>query len=85
MSDINSDQVYVPTERADVDSTGITQRKRKYADGKKLWKKNSQGMAQDMVIVVSAEYDKANHRWNYTLKDLAGKPVEGTTKESDLG
>ncbi|KAL8809299.1 MAG: hypothetical protein Q9223_001700 [Gallowayella weberi] len=84
MSDTSTDQKHVPIDRADVDSTGITPRKRKYNDGKKLRKKNSQGMFEFDVTIVSAQYDSAKHRWEYTLKDYAGNPIAGTTKETDL-
>ncbi|KAL8727738.1 MAG: hypothetical protein Q9166_005851 [cf. Caloplaca sp. 2 TL-2023] len=78
------DQVYIPTDRADVDSTGIKQRKRKHADGKKVRKANDQGVFEYIVYVVSAEYDTANHCWRYTLNDFEGKPIAGTTVEDKL-
>lgn len=36
------------------------------------------------VTVVSGTYNTADHRWEYTLKDFAGNPIQGTTKETDL-
>ncbi|KAL8967088.1 MAG: hypothetical protein Q9183_003075 [Haloplaca sp. 2 TL-2023] len=62
----------------------LLQRDRKYEDGRKLKKKDSQGSFAYDVQVVSAEYDSANHRWNYTLNDHRGDPIPGTTKETDL-
>ena len=37
------------------------------------------------VTVVSAEYDKDNHRWLYSVIDWKGEPIAGYTKETDLG
>ncbi|KAL8912469.1 MAG: hypothetical protein Q9172_007501 [Xanthocarpia lactea] len=103
MSEPSPTPSYVPTERADVDSTGITQvgrpiasqaalatdrclqRPRKYADGRELRKKNSKGILEFHVKVVSARYSTAYHRWEYKLQDLNDVEIVGTTKEKDLG
>ncbi|KAL8663472.1 MAG: hypothetical protein Q9168_008089 [Polycauliona sp. 1 TL-2023] len=77
--------LHVPTDRADVADTGTEQRPRKYADGRTLHKKNSQGMFMFVVKVVSATYKDDVKRWEYTLKDLNDVSIEGTTKETDLG
>ena len=61
-----------------------SQRPRKHADGKSLWKKNEQGLFEFPVKVVSATYNSTNHRWEYTLKDKDNQPIGGTTKETDL-
>ncbi|KAL8724918.1 MAG: hypothetical protein Q9181_006618 [Wetmoreana brouardii] len=58
---------------------------RKYKDGKKLRKKNSQGIFEYDVTVVSADYDKVKHSWMYKLKDYKSVLIEGTTRERDLG
>ncbi|KAL8903573.1 MAG: hypothetical protein Q9171_007360 [Xanthocarpia ochracea] len=85
MSEPSPTPSYVPSERADVDSTGITQRPRKYADGRELRKKNSKGIFEFHVKVVSATYSTAYHRWEYELQDLNNVEIAGTTKEKDLG
>ncbi|KAI4287054.1 MAG: hypothetical protein L6R35_003693 [Caloplaca aegaea] len=59
-------------------------RPRKFDDKQKVMKKNSQGLFVYNVEVVSALYNNTNHRWEYTLKDFAGTPIGGTTKETDL-
>ncbi|CAO1598752.1 hypothetical protein XANCAGTX0491_002512 [Xanthoria calcicola] len=84
MAEPSTDLVYVPTERADVDSTGNQPRPRKYANGKKLWMKNSQGIVEWVVIIVSATYNSTSHRWEYTVKDANNQPIKGTVKEKDL-
>lgn len=61
-----------------------SQRPRKHADGKSLWKKNGQGIFEFRVKVVSATYNSTNHRWEYTLNDVHNQPIAGTTKETDL-
>ena len=46
--------------------------------------KNDQGLFVYNVTVFSAEYDLRFHRWMYTVNDFEGKPIDGTTKETDL-
>ena len=61
-----------------------SQRPRKYANGKKLWMKNPQGIKEWMVTIVSATYNSTSHRWEYTVKDKDDEPIKGTVKERDL-
>ncbi|KAL8688864.1 MAG: hypothetical protein Q9218_005331 [Villophora microphyllina] len=78
---------YQPTDRADADrkvSTEPQKRDRKWKDGKKLRKKNSQGILEFVVTVVDAQYDEIKHQWMYELKDYQDLPIEGLTKETDL-
>lgn len=67
--------------RADVDS----QRPQKFTVGKKLRKKNAQGILQYNVSIVSARYDKARRSWMYTLKDWQNEGIDGETEETKLG
>ena len=46
--------------------------------------KNSQGIPEWIVTIVSATYDSINHRWEYTVKDKDSQPIKGTVKERDL-
>lgn len=61
-----------------------SQRPRKYANGKKLWMKNSQGIVEWVVTIVSATYNSTSHRWEYTVKDANNQPIKGAVKEKDL-
>lgn len=65
--------------------TCIWQRPRKYANGRKLKKKNGQGILEYTVTIVSAVYDNNLHKWLHTLKDWQGKAIGGMTAETDLG
>lgn len=46
--------------------------------------KNKQGILQYIVTVVSAEYNKDNHKWLYTLKDYRSQPIPGRVAETEL-
>ncbi|KAL8792869.1 MAG: hypothetical protein Q9195_004511 [Heterodermia aff. obscurata] len=74
-----------PTSFGLMQSDPRIQRPRKYKDGKRLRKKNDQGLFVYDVTIVSAEYDSRIHRWLYTLDDFEGKRIDGTTREIDLG
>ncbi|KAI4119498.1 MAG: hypothetical protein LQ338_007263 [Usnochroma carphineum] len=74
----------IPSDRGDVDRSAKGERPRRYSDGRKVRKRNSQGLFIHVVTVVSATYDSANHSWKYTVKDNEGKLLDGTVKESDL-
>lgn len=63
----------------------VPQRKRKYADKKKLRKKNAQGILQYSVSIVSARYDDVRHKWMYTLNDWQNERITGETEEKELG
>ncbi|KAL2055847.1 hypothetical protein ABVK25_004091 [Lepraria finkii] len=88
MNQQGSNDPFKPKERADVDrrvSDTAQQRPRKFPDGKKLRKKNSQGAFTWDVTVVSARYDNIGHTWWYTLKDWQKKDIDGQTPEKQLG
>ena len=53
-------------------------------DGRKLRKRNSQGIFVFDVTVISAEYNTLAHTWMYTLKDWESKPILGQTAETEL-
>lgn len=61
------------------------QRPRKWADGKKLRKKNAQGILLSNVSIVSARYDYESHSWMYILNDWQDQRIDGETKETMLG
>ena len=62
-----------------------SQRARKWPDGKTLMKQNAQGIFEYEVTVVSARYDKTNHKWLYKLSDYNQQPIAGETPEIELG
>ena len=63
----------------------VPQRPRKWKeDGKKLRRKNDQGMLQYEVFIVSARYDKGRHSWMYTLDDWKHERIPGETEEKLL-
>lgn len=61
------------------------QRPRRFADGRKLRKKNAQGILQYNVSIVSARYDDERHKWMYTLKDWLDRLLDGEAEERMLG
>ncbi|KAL6718278.1 hypothetical protein ACLMJK_004366 [Lecanora helva] len=73
------------TETIGVCSDWSWQRKRKFPDGKKVWKQNKNGVREDFVTIVSADYDYQRSGWMYTLKDGNGQLIGGKTPETLLG
>ena len=61
------------------------QRPRKYIDGKKLRKKNAQGILQYNVSIVSARFDNTRHAWMYKVKDWQDQPMTEEVEETKLG
>lgn len=76
---------YKPDRRADVDPRPLAKRPRKHTNGKKLRKKNAQGIPQYDVSIVSARYDNERHSWMYTLMDWRNESIFGETEETMLG
>lgn len=47
--------------------------------------KNSDGWFEWIVKIISAEYNFAEHYWEYTLEDCRGNPIPGKIRETELG
>lgn len=88
MGEPASNDNHQPKDRADVDrrvSASNQQRPRKYEDGETWRLKNDHGIFEYDVTIVSAEYDKDNHKWMYVLEDYKGQPIDGEKEETELG
>ncbi|KAG8528614.1 uncharacterized protein KY384_006301 [Bacidia gigantensis] len=76
-----------PKDRANTDRKwSLTQQQasRKYADGRKLFKKNDYDMYTDVVTIISGRYDSDQQEWVYKLNNGKGESIEGETREKDL-
>ena len=62
----------------------VPQRERKWGDGKKLQKKDAQGIPKYVVYIVSARYDNGQRTWMYTLNDWKNERIAGETPERML-